>query len=92
MKAKRNGESVLQSFWMMGILAMRPVAESSPLIFANLNDGFTISGWGVGNLGGVGGRGDMGRSGDGVFEGEHTRSGGDGGKDLFFLLGLTLEV
>ena len=50
-KARRNGFSVLQSFWIMGIFAILPEVEIRPPMFANLKNESTRNGWGGGCLG-----------------------------------------
>ena len=61
MKAKRNGFSVSQSFWMVGIFATLPVAEIKPPMFAKTNE-LTRGGLGDGCILGVGGGAGTGKS------------------------------
>ena len=72
MKARRNGFSELQSFWIMGIFAILPEVEIRPPMFANLKTEFTRIGWDGGCLGGVGG--DGGRDGMGCSRSDESLS------------------
>ena len=86
MKASRNGFSELQSFWMMGTLAILPVVEIRPPIFANIKE-LTRGGlgdnctWGCREVVGRGCRVVGSGSAGGIFPGESTCGEGGVGID-----------